>query len=309
MIDLLHLPKPQNGYVDYYLGKSGSLGGTWEIWEKPRGINMVRITTIGGGGGGGGGFASATTTARGGGGGGASGGYTSVLVPAIYLPDRLYVSAGRGGTGGTGSGVAGGAGFGSYVALAPYTALTGIYTVCFSNPGNGGGAGTAAVPGPAGTIGGTGLLPTLVNTLIAGLGIFTPYNGQTGALGGAISAGPGGAITYPTTGLLLSGGAGGGGGIAVGGNVTVPGQPAGVYFTTRTGGAATGVAGDAGVELVQPLLSTGGAGGGTAADGTAAGGNGGEGGFGSGGGGGGAGGATGGAGGDGGPGLVIIHSW
>ena len=36
MLDLLHLPKPQNGYIDYYIGKSATLGGTWEIWETKR---------------------------------------------------------------------------------------------------------------------------------------------------------------------------------------------------------------------------------------------------------------------------------
>ena len=56
MIDLLHLPKPVSGNTDYFIGKSATLGGTWEIWEKPRGINMIRITCIGGGGGGGGGL-------------------------------------------------------------------------------------------------------------------------------------------------------------------------------------------------------------------------------------------------------------
>ena len=311
MLDLLHLPKPQNGYIDYYIGKSGSVGGTWEIWEKPRGINMIRITTIGGGSGGGTGFGGSNTTARGGGAGGSCGGYTSVLLAAFHLPDRLYVSAGRGGTGGASSTTvsnAGGVGFGSYVAIAPYTTLTGIYTVCYAlSGGAGSGGGNAATA----TGGSAPLSATIANTLVAGLGVFTAIAGQSGVNGGVIGGGAGQSVTYPTFGLLLSGGAGGGGGAGfAGGNVTAPTQATLSLFTTRNGGAGTGVPGDAGVQLYQPLLSTGGAGGGTSADGTALGGEGGGGGFGSGGGGGGAGGTTGGGnGGDGGPGLVIIHSW
>ena len=53
MLDFLHLSKPQNGYVDYFPGFSDTAGGSWEVWNKPRGINFIKIITIGGGAGGG----------------------------------------------------------------------------------------------------------------------------------------------------------------------------------------------------------------------------------------------------------------
>jgi hypothetical protein len=129
-------------------------------------------------------------------------------------------------------------------------------------------------------------------------------------------------ITYPTTGLLLSGGACGGGGIAAAGqNITAPASQTTVYdiFQTIIGGSngLSGLDGSSGIELYQPLLSTGGSGGGSsnsAIDSGGSGGNGGAGGFGSGGGGGGAGPtsttiSSTNLGGKGGSGLVIINCW
>ena len=121
MLDLYHLPTSTKRNIDYFYGKSDINAEVWEVWEKPRGINMIRITCIGGGGGGGGGATNNSTTARGGGAGGSSGGFTSLLIPAIFLPDVLYVSVGDGGTGGAAGNPAGlgGFGIGSYVSVAP----------------------------------------------------------------------------------------------------------------------------------------------------------------------------------------------
>ena len=143
---------------------------------------------------------------------------------------------------------------------------------------------------------------------MAGRGTSFFLVGQSGATGGST-------ITYPTTGLLLSGGAGGASTTNNGSSVTAPASQAGVLnlFATLSGGIAgtPGGSGSPGVELLTPLLSCGGSGGGASTDGAAQGGFGGNGGFGSGGGGGGAGGTTGGSGGggNGGPGLVLIYSW
>jgi hypothetical protein len=121
MLDLYHLPTSTKRNIDYFYGKSDINAEVWEVWEKPRGINMIQITCIGGGAGGGGGATNNSTTARGGGAGGSSGGFTSLLIPAIFLPDVLYVSAGDGGIGGAAGNPAGlgGFGIGSYVSVAP----------------------------------------------------------------------------------------------------------------------------------------------------------------------------------------------
>jgi hypothetical protein len=288
MIDFLHLPKPQNGYIDYFPGFSTTTGGQWQVWNKPRGISFIKIITIAGGGGGGG--ANGTTS---GGAGGGSSGVSNVMIPAIFLPDRLYVSSGVGGAGGNGSSgtssTAGDPGIASYVSIAQSTAF--IYVICYANPGSGG--------GPGGNVGGSGATVASIGGQ-SGQGNFTALAGQAGA-------DPGLSITYPTTGLLLSGGAGGGHGAGfTAGVITAPASQTSTYRIFPTTTAVTGSTdGAAGIENFQLLLSTGGSGGG------ALGGDGGAGGFGSGGGGGGAANSagTGGNGGDGGDGLVIISCW
>jgi hypothetical protein len=269
MIDLLHLPKPTTGNADYFIGKSSTLGQSWETWEKPRGITMIRFICIGGGGSGGNGFASATTTARGGGGGGGSGGYSSVVLPAILIPDTVYISAGRGGIVG--------AGMGSYVTVIPYTGLTAIYTLCYANGGSAGGNGAA---GAVGALGAAAPIATRANTLLSGYGELILYAGSQGSTGGAVAGGNSTAITYPVTGLLLSGGCGGGGGATgTGGTagvaITTPGSLLFPSISAGTNGSPGGVGGT-GIELYQPLLSTGGGGGGASNSATTAGGPGGN---------------------------------
>jgi hypothetical protein len=312
MIDLFHLPKPQNGTIDYFPGFSTSTVAEWEVWNKPRGCIFIRILCISGGGGGGGGFSSATTNARGGGAGGSSGGYALVTIPAIFLPDRLYISSGIGGIGGSGNND-GAFGVSSFACIAP--SKENIYNICSSNAGSPGTAGSSLAGGGAGAVSNN----TLAICNQGFEGHFNALIGQNGGQGGAQTGANGSSVAYPITGLLLSGGAGGGGGAGfTGGNITAPSSQATAFtlFQTQTGGVAgsgsitIGGDGGSGVELYQPLLSTGGSGGGSSFNATAKGGNGGEGGFGSGGGGGGAGGTDGGgAGGDGGPGLIIIHTW
>jgi hypothetical protein len=316
MLDFAHLPKPQNGTIDYFPGFSNTAGGSWEVWNKPRNCTFIRILCISGGGGGSSGFPSATTNTRGGGGSGSCSGYVYVTIPAVFLPDRLYVSAGIGGRGGESSTTISNAGFGgveSYVCIAPSTAT--IYVVCYAHRGLGAAAATSSA---GGTLGGV-LVNALSNSLQAFQGHYNNINGQQGVSGGAAAGANGGSIAYPNTGILLSGGASGAGGAGfAGGDINAPASQNDTLtlFQTLTGGAAGTVGstiggnGSDGVELYQPLLATGGSGGGSSFDGTARGGDGGDGGFGSGGGGGGAGGTDGGgAGGNGGPGLIVIHTW
>ena len=314
MLDFGHLPKPQNGTIDYFPGFSSTAGGSWEVWNKPKNCMFIRILCLGGGGGGASGFPSATTNARGGGGGGSSCVLMTVTIPAIFLPDRLYVSAGVGGRGGASStsiSNGGTSGVTSYVSIAP--SAVAIYVVCHSP----GGTNAAAASNSAGGIGAGGPGFTNADQLQAFQGHINGFSATGGNNGGAATGAVGSNINYPTASVLLSGGAGGGGGAGfAGGNITAPTQTVYNLLPTLTGGVAgsagstIGGNGSDGVELYQPLLATGGSGGGSSFDGTAKGGDGGDGGFGCGGGGGGAGGTDGGgAGGNGGPGLVVIHTW
>jgi hypothetical protein len=314
MLDISHLPKSTPSNLDYFYNTGGT--SSWVTWEKPRGIIMLEMICIGAGGGGSGGYCRNTNASRSGGAGGGSGGFTRLLIPSVFLPDVLYIFVGKGGAGGAASfvnviaGGVGGAGSVSYVSIAPSTDA--IYVACYANGGGGG-----QVAGTTGATAGTAAaIAAQTSAVMSGLGLFTALAGQAGS-NGVVNA-TATAITYPTTGLLLSGGSGAGGGTTgVGGNITAPTQSSFSIFATRNGGTAgnPGTGGDGGLSLFQPLLFTGGSGGGTGnsivAGANTAGGKGGNGGLGSGGGGGGSGQLVGGsgAGGDGGDGLIIIRSW
>ena len=60
---------------------------------------MVFFCLIGSGGGGAGGASGASLTLRAGGGGGGSASITCSMIPAIFLPDKLFVIVARGGAG------------------------------------------------------------------------------------------------------------------------------------------------------------------------------------------------------------------
>ena len=310
MLDYLHLPDNTNGNIDYFPGISDTDGGSWVVWEKPRGTHMIRITCIAGGGGGGSGFSSDTTTNRGGGGGGGSSAISIVTIPAYVLPDILYVSSGIGGKGGdanpaNGTANLGSGGVRSYVCIAQNTGV--IYRVCYTDSGKAGTTAPTSTPtGGTGGLGGT--VATIADMLLASHGIRNFIGGVSGNGGGTVDTG--GGQGYPTTGLLLSGGLGGNGGTSVTlASITAPAQTVYNIFSSLVSVSGSGNNGAPGREIYQPLLSTGGSSG-MANSGTGPGGNGGVGGFGSGGAGGGAGGAgAAGGGGKGGNGLIIIHSW
>jgi hypothetical protein len=304
MLDVLNLPKPQNGYIDYFSGDAPTTAGitstSWRTWEKPRGISTIHITCFGAGGGGGSGLGGASFGF--GAGGGGSGGQTTLLIPAHVLPDVLYVSPGKGGRGATSDGLSVLNGIASYVSIAP--SIDAIYVVCFAN----GGFGSISQGAGAG-----GIVVTQANALMSSQGFFFALAGHAGGSGNSAALRN---VTYPATGLLLSGGAGGGGGNATrggnGGSVTAPTQASFSLITSRGGGAeGTGNPGDDGISLFQPLMSIGGGGGsGQGSTANVIVGNGGHGGFGSGGGGMGVTGSTtpvGKSSGNGGDGLVIIQ--
>ncbi len=186
--------------------------------------SFVYMRTIAGGGAGGAGATAASGTGAVGGGGGGSSAISFVLIPRILLPDVIYVSVGGGGV------PSGNAGENTYISIRPIvpgSTPAGADTIVYSNAGAGG--------SNSGSAGAAGAISTSANMLwgfgnsIGGLVITNlSIAGQAGAAGGVNTGAAGSAITYPTTGLFLSGGAGGAG--------------KGTASTNFAGGAITGTA-------------------------------------------------------------------
>ena len=84
MRDYLHIPENGNSDVQIFVGNSQTAGGSWQVWDKPRGKSMVNIQLTGKGGNGGLGIVASPFP---GGGGGGSGGQTSITIPLALLPD------------------------------------------------------------------------------------------------------------------------------------------------------------------------------------------------------------------------------
>ena len=120
MVDYFGLPKKGRSDKQVFTPQGTNANLNWQQWVKPTGANMIYMYAIGGGGGGGGGFTRAAAAAGGGGGGGGAAATASLLIPAIFVPDVLYVQPGIGGLGSTGSGVAGSAGGHSYVSIGAF---------------------------------------------------------------------------------------------------------------------------------------------------------------------------------------------
>ena len=123
---------------------------SFQTWNKPEGVSMINFLVVGGGGGGGSGRCSGGlgVISGSGGGGGAAGGIVTVAIPAILIPDVLYISVGNGGTGGASqttatNGQQGGGGDISYVCIAPEL-NSGSILIQSSQVAPGGGAGGAA---------------------------------------------------------------------------------------------------------------------------------------------------------------------
>ena len=308
MLDFFHTPSAVTGDRQTFGPTSSATGVGWATWNKPRGCTMVTFYVVGAGGGGGNGVAGANSAAAGGGGGG-SGGQTVATVPAVFLPDTLFVSVGVGSNAG---------GVESRVAISPIGTVANN-CVIRAAPGAVGGNASGATAGAAGA---AGAISNIASMPLAGMGSFQFLAGQAGIIGGTTVAGA--ALTIPATGLCVTGGTGGGGLPAAfaagtaGGSFTVAG-----IFPPHAGGLAQATAtlpgnnGSNGMDRVIRGLeySYGGTGGGSShGSATGAGlfgGNGGKGGIGSGGGGGGGclTGGVAGIGGRGGDGQVCIICW
>lgn len=292
MLDLFHFPSDTKNYVQKFY----CTGSSWTVWEKPRGVSMLFIFLLGGGSGGGGGFTGGSGTNRGGGGGGGCSAVTRLLIPTIFLPDRLYVQVGEGGAGGAVA-TNGSLGQPSFISVAPDSSAP--FLVLGGNTVDFGDAGTTA-----GGVGGTGA--TVFSTgRYSNFGNLLSLAGTNGANGGT---GAGSSITFSTT-TMLTGGGGGGGSAAsnangVGGDINL----SGFLITDITGGAGSNPPGKPGFYLSRPFTCTGGSGG--SGHGTASGGKGGDaGGYGCGGGGGGGGTVSGGEGGKGSDGFILMVGW
>ncbi len=300
MLDLQHLPKGAD--VQIFTSSQAPSPLRYVTWARPRGKTMAYMLCIGAGGPGGNGFAG-TAGSSGGGGGGSSGNVSSLLIPLQFLPGRLciYVTPLNDAS----------------INIEPDTVNIENPKILWALGGSAGGNGTAGAGGPGGSAPGPNTFGSGSASPIAGLGKTTFTRGIIGANGGVNAAGV--TVTYPTTGLIVTPGAGGGGTQAsvgsAGGDVTGFAPLA----ATSVGGAAgtSGVDGAAGGNglsyLAQLRVFTGGSGGGSSFPVATAsnGGNGGAGGFGCGGGGGGAGvtGKTAGSGGRAGDALAIIICW
>jgi hypothetical protein len=267
--------------------------GGWKTWTKPPGCSWVYILMIGAGGGGGRGAGGSVATVPGPG-GAASGG--TLIIPAIMLPDTLYIRPGKGGAGGASASTAGAAGDSTDIALYPSNATN--QWILMECAGAGGGAAVTTV--------GTGGSALFSASPWTKLGLLASWGGTAGVANNNI---PGVNPTCP--------GVSGGNGATAGSN-----QSAIAPYPVISGGAGTtGGAGGHGLNAnkrIDPLmfnpsslLFTGGAGGGGITT-VATAGAGGNGAYGCGGGGGGTGNiasAVSGNGGNGGDGLVIIGAF
>lgn len=236
------------------------------VWKKKPSANMVYIMCIGAGGDG----ATVASSGTVGGGGGGSGSQTMVILPAVLVPETLHYPTTCDSTSG--------------VWVSADSNGSGANKVCAAMPGGSGSGSTAGAAGSA---------VAISAMLRAGGGMFSSIAGQAGGAGG--SGANGTSVSYPTTGLLPTGGCGGAGASFTGGSIAASApRPA----ISVSGGAPYTASN--GVDFVGgALLPSGGAGGSQT--------EGGAGGIGSGGGGGG--GNTGSVGGAGGPGLIVIAQW
>ena len=266
MLDVFDIIKqPETTYSVFYSTSATTLT-QWQTWRKPRGCNFVYILGVGGGGAGSSGIAGAAA-GGGGGAGGGSGAQTTVLIPAMLIPDTLYIQAGNGGVGNTTGGSAGPNGLPTYVSIEPSTTLTPNVILLQANGGTGGGASQSN----AGSTGGAaGTVVAITAMPLAARGKFNFLAGIAGTGGGARGAAGTTLVigTSVTTGVMVTGGTGGGGGSAtpgVGGNITGVGSLN--IFPTLTGGAAANDAvpagfGQSGFIAKNFLMNYGGCGGG-----------------------------------------------
>lgn len=290
MIDLFDFPRISTCDIKYFYAADG----VWQMWQKPRGATICFMLCLGGGGGAGAGGNVAGSAY--GGGGGSSSALLKVIVPAVLIPDNLYIRVGMGGIGSPEPGVAGGDGGLSYVSILPDTSAGNLLLV----------SGSAAAIGAASvsrTGGAAGIAATIASAPLLALGCAATHDGVDGEAGGSSITPQAGNGYSALVATIVTPGTGGGSGDRAGGAMTGNG-----LFRTVSG-ISDGANGPPGYFMNVPFAGIGGIGGG-GGGGVTNGGAGGIGGFGCGGGGGGAGsGLLAGAGGNGGNGLVVIVTW
>lgn len=198
MLDFTHLPTLPD--VQEFLNPARTDSNqTVGVWVKPRGARMVSIILIGSGGGGSANTVFGVSTA--GGGGGGSAGVSTLIIPAMFLPDELYISLRGGGAGGSSASTRGT----SYITITPQSSIANECVALVNNGARGG--------VPAG--GAAGGAVSVTAACIAGTGI---YRGIAGSVGGTSAAAAVGGTGGPVSGVLTFSGGGGGGTPAAAGN-------------------------------------------------------------------------------------------
>jgi hypothetical protein len=265
MLDFSNILNNPNIDVQTFIGPANSLSVLeWRTWRKPRGAKFIYMIGVGSGSSGGCGINSAATS--GAGAGGPSGAQTVVMIPAMFVPDVLYVQTGAGGQQPAVlvSAAVNVAGVTSYVCISPYTSVPPAGTILFANGGQIGTAAATSTTGGTATVAASAA--SIFNMPLAGRGFYQFFAGQAGTAGGT-PAGGSVAQTYPTTGLMVQGGAGGGGSSTsgqAGGAITLAGF--GDSFPAIAGGIAavtsTPAGAGSGGTMLKMFQYTGGAGGG-----------------------------------------------
>lgn len=245
MLDFNHVLSTPGADVQYFENPQQTNLLQWQTWRKPRGAKFIYMLGVGAGASGASGIN--TGVSSGGGAGGTSGAQTIVMIPAMLVPDVLYVQCGIGGTGVATSGSLGNAGTNTYVAIGPTngTAIAVTDTILYA-PG-----GAVATAQPTASLGGTsaaGAGQVIGNMPLAARGFFFPTASGAGFAGGSSTA-AGTLITFPQLGSLVCGGAGGGGSGTTGGaggaiiftiagsngtEFAVSAQPGGIAAVTST---------------------------------------------------------------------------
>lgn len=199
MLDFSNFPTQSNADIQDFYGLALEITNP-QMWTKPRGARMVSIMLIGSGGGGGNQTTFGVSTA--GGGGGGSSGVSNIIVPAMFLPDVLYVNLR--GTGAAGNTVSSRGN--CTVALTYGTAPAANEVVLHVNNGQRAGAGATGSAGGA---------STMASACLAGLGVVKWSAGNAG--GSSTAAAAGGSGLAASGGITIAGGGGGGTGVAAAG--------------------------------------------------------------------------------------------
>jgi hypothetical protein len=292
-MDLFHVP--DNARSQQWFGYEG----IWQTWSKPRGITMAHFLVLGSGAGGGAGCTGITLTQRGGGSAGADGTLVSLIIPAVFLPDALFILVAAGGAGGA----AGNGGTGAVSQVAVWVGTSPALLVASSANASGAGAGLIGTNAAGGAASAGNAVPVVSAFTLAGLGLMTGVQG-TGGQAGAATGSPAAAGQGAVIGISSGGGGCTTGNVdGAGGALNTVTLAAFSIAANIPGGAVGGGRGSDGITVRAPMAFIGATGGGANSAGTGgAGGNGATGGGGAGGGGG----ITGGAGGNGGNGLVVV---